>query len=139
MASSFHLSLPCLSIKATRDFYVNLVGATLGRQAQNWLDVNLHGNQITFTKAGKYEFNSPNYTFEKTVLPAFHFGVILELEDWQKTFERLKAHKIKITGELKFLKDKKGQHSSFFVTDPNGYSLEFKCFNNSSEVFSTNV
>src|SRR5690606_3544070 len=135
MASAFHLSLPCTSIKATKDFYLNVVGASLGRHAQNWVDVNLFNNQITFTKAGKYDFNSPNYTFEKTILPAFHFGVILEEEQWKMVRQRLKSKKAAIQVEATFLKEKVGEHSSFFVKDPNGYILEFKCFAGKDQVF----
>ena len=40
-----------------------------------------------------------------------------------------------ITLIVNFLKDKIGEHHSFFVNDPNGYTVEFKCFTNSNEVF----
>ena len=135
MASSFHLSLPCLSIKATKDFYVNLVGASLGRHTQNWVDINLFNNQITFTKAGKFDFIHPNYLFEGTIIPSFHFGIILDAAIWKQILERLKSKQVKLAVEATFLTDKVGEHSSFFVKDPNGYSVEFKCFTNSKDMF----
>lgn len=135
MASSFHLSLPCLSIKSTKEFYENLVGASLGRQAQNWVDVNLFNHQITFTKAGKFEFNSPKYMFEGSILPSFHFGVILSESNWEKVLERLKSKNAQVQVEATFLKDKIGEHNSFFVKDPNGYTVEFKCFASPTSIF----
>ena len=137
MAASFHLSLPCTSIKATKEFYIDSLGASLGRHTQNWVDVNLYNNQITFTKAGKYDFNYPSYTFEGTILPAFHYGVILDEESWQKALARVRSKKLELQAESTFLKDKTGEHSSFFVKDPNGYTVEFKCFAKSGTIFST--
>ena len=135
MATSFHLSLPCSSIKATREFYVNLLGASMGRHAQNWIDINLYNNQITFTKAGKFDFNYPSYTFEGTILPAFHFGVILDEETWQKVLTQLKSKQAELHAESTFLKDKTGEHHSFFIKDPDGYTVEFKCFKKEASVF----
>ena len=136
MAASFHLSLPCTSIKATKEFYGNLLGASMGRHAQNWVDVNLYDHQITFTKAGKFEFNYPSYTFEGNILPAFHFGVILDEEAWQKLLTKLHSKKVELQAESTFLMDKTGEHRSFFVKDPNDYTVEFKCFTKSGTTFS---
>ena len=77
MRTSFHVSLPCKSIKSTKSFYIDNIGATLGRNTQGWADINLFGNQLTFIKAKKFNFNNPNYVFEGKILPSFHFGVIL--------------------------------------------------------------
>ena len=84
MDTSFHMSLPCLSVTETKKFYVNTIGASLGRSAQTWVDINLFGHQLTFIKAEKFHFNSPNYVFEGKMLPSFHFGVIVD----DKTLER---------------------------------------------------
>jgi len=135
MAASFHLSLPCSSIKATKEFYVNLLGASMGRHAQNWVDINLYGNQITFTKAGKFDFNYPSYMFEGNVLPAFHFGVILDEISWNGVLNRLKSKNASLHADGIFLKDKTGEHHSFFINDPDGFTVEFKCFTNSASVF----
>jgi len=82
METLFHLSLPCDNVEETRIFYTETVGATLGRYSNNWIDINLFGHQITFTKAGKFNFNNPNYVFEEKILPSFHFGVILDVDTW---------------------------------------------------------
>lgn len=134
MQTSFHMSLPCLSVKETKGFYTN-IGASLGRVNQNWIDVNFYGHQLTFIKVGKFNFNSPNYVFEGRILPSFHFGVILDLENWETIYAKLKSQKVELVEETTFLKDKAGQHASFFVKDPNDYMLEFKCFKDSEDVF----
>jgi len=135
MESTFHLSLPCSSVKNTKAFYINILGASSGREAEHWIDINLFGNQITFTKAGKFNFNNPNYVFEGKILPSFHFGIILEQELWDEIHEKLKKQKLELVTESIFLKNKNGEHRSFFMKDPNNYMIEFKCFKNENAVF----
>ena len=67
MSTSFHLSLPCVNVEETKAFYLDNIGAVSGRQSQNWIDINLFGHQITFTQAGKFDFNNPNYVFALVV------------------------------------------------------------------------
>ena len=136
MQAPFHMSLPCLNIKETKGFYAN-IGASLGRKNQNWMDVNLFGHQITFIKAEKFNFNSPNYVFEGKILPSFHFGIILDYKTWETIYEKLKSLGLDLVTEATFLKDKAGEHTSFFVKDPNDYMLEFKSFKNLNDMFNS--
>ncbi|WP_274473983.1 VOC family protein [Mangrovimonas aestuarii] len=137
MASLFHLSLPCQSISATKTFYTKHIGASIGRHDDNWMDVNLFGHQITFTKAGKFDFNNPNYVFEGKILPSFHFGVIIDVKTWGEIYARLSDGDLEVVTQATFLKEQPGEHLSFFIKDPNGYMLEFKSFKKENEVFSS--
>ncbi|MDC1504376.1 MAG: bleomycin resistance protein [Winogradskyella sp.] len=135
METLFHMSLPCLSVKETKNFYVNNIGASLGRSAQTWVDINLFGHQITFIKADKFNFNSPNYVFEGHILPSFHFGIIINEDTWKSIYEKLKESNLNVVNKTTFLQEKSGEHSSFFIKDPNDYMLEFKNFKNSDTIF----
>ncbi len=135
MGASFHISLPCLSIKTTKSFYADTIGASLGRITQNWVDVNLFGNQLTFIKAEKFSFNSPNYVFEGKILPSFHFGIIVDLNDWEPIYTRLNDQKLDVVAQARFLEGKTGEHVSFFIKDPNDYMLEFKSFEDPNSIF----
>ncbi|GGG40371.1 VOC family protein [Bizionia arctica] len=137
MNTSFHMSLPCLSVKATKSFYENSIGATTGRHTQNWVDINLFGHQLTFIKAEKFHFNSPNYVFEGKILPSFHFGIIIDEKTWNDIYLKLKKQNLEIVEKTMFLNGKAGEHASFFVKDPNDYMLEFKCFKDSQNIFKT--
>ena len=106
METVFHMSLPCLSVKETKNFYTEIVGATVGRSSQTWLDVNLFGHQLTFIKAQKFNFNSPNYVFEGKILPSFHFGVIVDETTWTSIYKKLKEKKLQLVDQSLFLKDK---------------------------------
>ena len=135
METSFHMSLPCLSVKATKSFYVDSIGATIGRNTETWVDVNLFSHQLTFIKAEKFNFNSPNYVFEGKILPSFHFGIILDKHLWEDIYSRLRNKNLELVEQSNFLKDKSGEHNSFFIKDPNEYMLEFKNFKNPENMF----
>jgi hypothetical protein len=135
MATQFHLALPCVNVNTTRTFYVEILGATVGRSAIKWTDINLYNNQITFTECGPFKFECKSYSFNGEILPSFHFGIILEKAEWEHVLKSLKSNNAKIVSEVKFLESKIGEHQSFFVKDPNDYTVEFKCFTNSKEVF----
>ncbi len=135
MAAQFHLALPCLNISKTRAFYHELLRAKIGRSSVKWIDVNFYNHQITFTESGPFNFESRSYSFNGQVLPSFHFGVILNDQEWKSLLNLLKSKGVKIISEVNFLKDKTGEHHSFFVEDPNGYTVEFKCFTNANEIF----
>jgi hypothetical protein len=134
-STPFHLSLPCYDVEQTKDFYINKLGAVLGRNSNNWLDVNLFGNQITFTKSGKFDFYYLNYSFEGKILPSFHYGIIVSDEVLKDLYSRLNANGAEVFDEITFLKEKKGEHTSFFVKDPNGYMVEFKSFHKPEDIF----
>lgn len=135
METSFHLSLPCMSVKDTKKFYVDIIGSSSGRASQNWIDINLFNHQLTFIKAGKFNFNNPNYVFEGKILPSFHFGIIVDQETWKDIYKKLKEQHLEVVTKTTFLKDKKGEHLSFFIKDPNDYMLEFKSFIKPKDMF----
>ena len=135
METSFHMSLPCLNVEETKDFYINNIGAFLGRTNENWVDINLFGHQLTFIQAEKFNFNSPNYVFEGKILPSFHFGVIIDVDNWGKIYTKLTKQKLEVVTQTTFLKDKTGEHLSFFINDPNDYMLEFKSFKDPKDMF----
>jgi len=135
MKAQFHLALPCENIEITRAFYIDILEATNGRQADKWSDINLYNHQLTFTEAGDFNFDFKSYKLGDTVLPSFHFGVIIPVEEWGNLYSKLFQSNQEVTTEVTFMEDKIGEHLSFFITDPNGYMIEFKSFKNSNEVF----
>ena len=135
--AKFHLALPCSNIEETREFYIDIVKAKLGRNTEKWLDINLYGNQLTFTQAGQFKFDFKNYKLDEFILPSFHFGVIVPMDTWRELYTRLFKMDLEVTTEATFMEDRTGEHLSFMVLDPDGYMLEFKCFKNEEEIFKT--
>jgi hypothetical protein len=137
MTVKFHLALPCSDIEKTRDFYVFVLGAKQGRSTNTWLDINLFGNQLTFTEAGSFNFDFKNYRLNGELLPSFHFGIIVDSDTWGKLYTRLLEKNLEVTPVATFLESKTGEHVSFFIKDPDGYNIEFKHFKYAEEIFST--
>ena len=133
---AFHLSLPCYSIVETKDFYVHTLGFELGRSSTNWIDIDMAGNQLTFLQAHRWRMPDQYYQFGESVLPAFHFGLLVRTDEWNKRLKELDDQDLISKGPEQFLVDEPGAHQSFFVEDLNGYIIEFKSFIQESETFS---
>lgn len=134
-SGNFHLSIPCYSIKETIEFYRDKLKCNLGRNSTTWADVDLYGNQLTFMESKELNMNEGRYKFEGEVIPKFHFGVILDESAWQKRLAQMSEMDFVRNQSVEFLEGKSGHHLSFFVEDPNGYMIEFKCFVNPNEKF----
>ena len=135
MNANFHLSLPCTDIEKTKEFYTEILKTKVGRSTNSWIDIDLFGNQITFTKSGDFNFEFKNYRLGEQILPSFHFGIIINIDDFGILYSRLLQLEIGTTVKTTFMEDSIGEHLSFFVKDPNDYMIEFKCFKNSTEAF----
>ena len=99
------------------------------------MDVDLVGNQITFTLDEKSILSTKKYSFEDVLLPSFHFGIILDEDTWTDYYSILKDKDSFAIGSTKFLEDQNGPHTSFFIKDVNGNFIEFKNFAESDEIF----
>ncbi len=135
----FHLSLPCKNIEITKKFYAEELGFKLGREAHNWMDVNIFGNQITFAEHPDAIISTNYYSLDGKKLPIFHMGIILSHEEWSSQLEKFEHKPYLEIEPTAFMLNKVGEHDSFFIKDPNGYCLEFKTFNGSTEIFQQKI
>ena len=133
----FHLAFPVINLEDTIDFYVNILGAKIGRKSLNWVDFNLRWNQITVHQDSHFKKLTP--FFGNGGVPINHFGVILIMSDWIKLRDEF------ITKDIKFLVEPKvvfegesGEQHTFFVEDPSGYAIELKGFVEFGNVFQAN-
>ena len=68
-----------------------------------------------------------------------HFGVVLEMADWQTLAARLKHHGVQFVIEpyIRFTGEP-GEQATLFFLDPSGNALEFKAFKDiDSQLFAT--
>lgn len=69
-------------------------------------------------------------------VPVPHFGIVLPMEEWKELSERLKAEGVKFVIEPKIrFAGEVGEQATMFFLDPSGNALEFKGFNDLSQVF----
>jgi extradiol dioxygenase family protein len=77
----------------------------------------------------------PNEVDSKSV-PVPHFGVVLNEQSWLQVIDRIKANEIEFQLEphIRF-KGKTGEQGTFFLFDAAGNALEFKYFNDNTQIF----
>lgn len=131
----FHLAFPVKDLDSTRRFYVDLLGCTIGRESEHWIDFNFFGHQITAHLASPELQVATNQVDGKAV-PVRHFGVILEWDAWHDLADRLKHSQVDFLIEpyIRF-KGQVGEQATLFITDPSGNGLEFKSFKDLASVF----
>lgn len=135
MRPRFHLAFPVTDIEATRRFFVDVLGCTLGREAERWIDFDFFGHQISAHLVKTDEETAINGVDGKAV-PVRHFGLVLEWDQWEALAARLREAKVEFLIEpyVRF-EGLPGEQGTFFVRDPSGNALEFKTFRQESEIF----
>lgn len=124
----FHLSMPVLDLHASRQFYVETLGARVGRENPEWLDVLLWGHQITLQLA-------PNEVLPNQETGHRHFGVVLPWEKWEALSKRLEAAGVSFLKSPTVLKaGTENEQAKFYLKDPSGNVIEIKAYRDFSTV-----
>jgi len=120
----FHLSIPVSDLTSAKRFYVEVLGATIGRENEEWLDVLLWGHQITLQ-------HRPEEVLPASKQGTRHFGVVLPWAEWERHAERvetlpagvLEGPAIKLAGTV-------DEHAKIYLRDPSGNVIELKAYRN---------
>jgi uncharacterized protein len=69
-------------------------------------------------------------------VPIPHFGLVMEMPDWENLAARLKSAGVEFVIEpyVRFA-GLPGEQATMFVRDPAGNALEFKAFRDMSQIF----
>ena len=133
---AFHLAFMVNDLEESADFYCRVLGGRRGRDAPNWVDIDLHGHQLSLHK-GKDLTPIQGYSeVDGHPVPMPHFGVVLDMEDWQELADKLQAAGTSFVIEpyVRF-KGQPGEQATMFFHDPAGNALEFKAFKSLSQLF----
>lgn len=136
MPQPFHLAIPVDDLAAAAAFYGDLLGCERGRSDTRWIDWNFYGHQLVTHCVDAMPSASQHNEVDSHAVPVPHFGVVLDMEDWHKLAERLKAAEISFVIEpyVRF-KGEPGEQATMFFHDPAGNALEFKAFKSLSQLF----
>jgi len=131
----FHLAFPVTSLDEARRFYGGLLGCPEGRSSPEWVDFDFYGHQIVAhltERAGRSETNQ----VDGDNVPVRHFGVVLPMGQWHTLAETLKSAGVRfiIEPHVRF-KGQVGEQATMFFLDPCGNALEFKAFEDPSQLF----
>ena len=132
----FHLAFPVTSLGKARSFYGDLLQCPEGRSSEHWVDFDLYGHQIVAHLAPEEAGHRSTSQVDGDAVPVRHFGVVLPMPEWQALAERLRAASTQFVIEphVRF-QGEVGEQATMFFLDPCGNALEFKAFNDLSQLF----
>lgn len=133
----FHIAFPVDDLAAAREFYGKVLGCPEGRSSDTWIDFDLFGHQIVaHHKPTENVAQAHHNPVDGHDVPVPHFGVVLEMDQWNHLAEQLKAAgtKFVIEPHIRF-QGQVGEQATMFFHDPAGNALEFKAFADMSQVF----
>ncbi|MFL6623115.1 MAG: VOC family protein [Sulfurifustaceae bacterium] len=136
MQRPFHLAFPVNDLSAARRFYGEILGCREGRSSDTWIDFDLYGHQIVAHLAPGDEPVQIHNPVDSHDVPVPHFGVVLDMPEWEALAERLRKAGIRFVIEpyVRF-KGQTGEQATMFFLDPSGNALEFKAFADLSQLF----
>lgn len=128
--SPFHLAIPVHDLEQAEAFYGGLLGCARGRRSDRWIDYNFYGHQLVCHLNEQAAKPASNIVDGHNV-PVPHFGVVLEMPEWQQLAAHLQARNIDFVIEpyIRFA-GLPGEQATMFLYDPSGNALEFKAFKN---------
>ncbi len=134
----FHLAFPVHDLPAAREFYRDVLGCGEGRSSDHWIDFEFYGHQIVAHLDPELTPRPIHNAVDGHAVPVPHFGIILNMEQWEALAERLKATgtKFGIEPHVRF-QGQIGEQATMFFCDPSGNALEFKAFADDGQIFAT--
>ena len=135
----FHLAIPVDDLSAARQFYGEVLGLLPGRSTDQWADWDFYGHQlVTHVVPGGEGRSMAHNPVDGHDVPVPHFGLILSIVDFHALAERLREAGTRFVIEpyVRF-KGEVGEQWTMFFTDPAGNALEFKAFEDESQIFAT--
>jgi len=132
----FHLAFPVNDLEQARAFYGTLLGCPEGRSAPDWVDFDFFGHQIVAHLAPDEAGHRNTSQVDGEAVPVRHFGVVLEMAQWDRLAARLReaGTRFIIEPQIRFA-GQVGEQATMFFLDPSGNALEFKAFKDIGQLF----
>ncbi len=128
MHSIFHLAIHVRDLDVARSFYGEVLGCAEGRSTETWVDFDFFGHQLSLHLGEPFATTGTGRVGEHMV-PMPHFGLALNLPDWQTLAQRLEhaATDFVLSPQQRF-KGEPGEQWTMFFLDPFGNPIEVKGF-----------
>lgn len=128
MPSLFHLAFHVTDLNEARRFYGGVLGCTEGRSTDTWVDFDFHGHQLSLHLGQPFKTERTGRVGDQLV-PMPHFGLVLELPEWQAMADRLRAAGTDFVLEPQVrYAGQPGEQWTMFFCDPFGNPIEVKGF-----------
>ena len=129
----FHLAIQVRDIAEARAFYGGLLGCPEGRSAEAWVDFDFRGHQLVCHLNPHLGADGCVGQHHNPVdghgVPVPHFGLVLEMAEWEEMAARLRANGVRFVIEpyIRF-RGLPGEQATMFFLDPSGNAIEIKAF-----------
>ena len=137
ISTLFHFSFAVSDLDRARAFYGGMLGCTEGRKLPGRADYNFFGHHIVAHLAPAEVVGATGAKIgEAGETPLRHFGVVMTLEDFERTSKRLAAHGAAFINAPKV--QQKGtvrEQMLMTVRDGCGNAIEFKGLRNVADVY----
>jgi hypothetical protein len=133
----FHLAYTVTDLDSARSFYGELLGCQEGRSTKTWVDFNFFGNQLSLHLGEVVKRSKTTSKVDDISVPMPHFGSVLDWDSFHDLADKLKSAGILFIIEpTTRFEGMPGEQATMFFEDPFQNALEFKAYQNPSEVFS---
>jgi len=132
----FHYAFKVKDIASTRAFYVDLLNGEEGRSAENWIDFNFFGHQLSAHISDNITASDYCGKVDGVAVPIPHFGCLLNVAQFKEIQNRLTSSNVKfiIQPQVRY-EGQAGEQHTMFVLDYSGNPIEFKAYKDEGEVF----
>ena len=135
MRSLFHLAIHVRDLDEARSFYGGVLGCTEGRSAPTWVDFDFFSHQLSL-HLGEPLSTTKTGQVDGKLVPMPHFGLVLELHEWQALAGRLREANTQFVLEPHVrYEGQPGEQWTMFFLDPCGNPLEVKGFKSLDAVY----
>jgi extradiol dioxygenase family protein len=134
----FHLAFPVHDLAAARAFYGELLGCPEERSSAEWVDFDFYGHQLVAHLAPGAKARAASNPVDGHDVPVPHFGLVLNMADWEKLAARLQAAGVDfaIPPTIRF-QGLPGEQATMFFRDPSGNALEIKAMADPANLFAS--
>lgn len=128
MRSLFHLAFHVTDLDEARRFYGGVLGCPEGRSTGTWVDFDFFDHQISLHLGEPFKTTRTGQVGEHMV-PMPHFGLVLQLAEWQALAERLRdaGTQFVLEPQVRYAGEP-GEQWTMFFCDPFGNPIEVKGF-----------
>ena len=133
----FHLAYTVTDLDSASRFYGELLECQEGRSTDTWVDFNFFGNRLSLHVGKVVKRSKTTSNVDDISVPVPHFGCVLDWDTFHNLADKLKSAGIQFIIEptIRF-KGMPGEQATMFFEDPFQNAIEFKTYQNPSEVFS---
>ena len=124
-------------LDSARKFYGDILGCREGRSTESWVDFDFFGNQLSLHIGQTIKGLESESKVDNVEVPLPHFGCILDWDSFHRLADKLNSAGMQFIIEptIRFI-GMPGEQATMFIEDPFQNALEFKAYQNPSEVFS---